>query len=243
METQKIQVNKPPILQVDATRRFSLNLNVTRYTTDVNGTILADGAIPASQKTPMPFHLFGEFDRNGGFEIADKLLSPVWNTKLFSVYVWGLNSPLFFFNALADINNKFRKGDMLFVYVDDINAPNYFTFVIVSAQQGAYASLVGQLNTTQLDAQRWGTFKIFNIDYTWINDAQLDNAVYIIESRFDCSFRSDPLQPRAYYHVQYKPGVNKIQIPINAIGNQNFGLSSFMAYENSVLNLSFIVYA
>lgn len=242
--TKNLTLNKPSLLQVESKRKFNLNVNVTRYTTDGNGTILDDAVIPASQKIPFPFHMFGEFDRNGGYRIADGMVNSVYRTILFAVYPsWGVNTPLFFFNALANINNVFKKGDTIFVYVDDLLAPTYFTFVIISAQQGAYASIVSQLNTTQLSGDIWGTFKIFDCQYTWLNDNQLDQAIYIIQTQFDTGFRSDPLVPRAYYHPEYKPGVNKTIIPIEMIANQFAGLSSFLTYENSLLNLSFTVYA
>lgn len=243
VRSKNITVNEPAIKQVEAKNRYTLSVNIKRFTTDQSGTVLDDAAIPLALKKPFPFHMFGEFDRNGGYSIADGLLSRVNNTILFSVYTWGLNSPIFFFNPLATINNEFTKGDTVFVYVDDIVSPNYFIFVIIQAQQSAYGSLVGQLNTTQLDRNNWGTFKLYNVDYSWIHENQLDQSVFIIRSRFDASFTADQLQPRAYYSTMYKQGVRKLILPVDAIANQFYGMSSFIAYENPLLNLMFTVYA
>lgn len=243
MNNRQLAVNKPNILQVQAKKKFNLNVNVKRYTTDANGTVLDDAAVPANMQKAFPFHMFGEYDKNGGYAIADKILSQLDRTLLFGVYTWGLNTPLFPFNALATINNYLKKGDIIFVYVDDLNNPTIFSFVVLTTEQGAYGSLVSQLNTTQLDSSRWGAFKIFDVEYTCINETQFDQPIYMIETRFDGSFRSDSIQPLAYYHPEYKTGVNKIIIPMDAIANQFFGFSSLMSFTNSLLNLSFTVYA
>jgi hypothetical protein len=242
-------INKPAIVQVEAKKKYSLNLNVRRFTTDANGTVLDDAAIPDALKIPYPFHLFSEYDRNGGYAIADRIVSRVSRTILFAVYTWGLNTPLFFFNALATISNYMQKGDEIFVYVDDLNNPSYFTYVIIHTPQGAYGSLVSQLNTTQLSGspEKWGTFKIFDIQYGWseadVRDIQLDQQIYTIQTQFDSSFESNNFSPVAYYHPEYKPNVKKLTIPYNQIANQFFGLSTFIAYENPLLTLSFTIYA
>jgi hypothetical protein len=243
MNNRHLAVNKPDILQVQANKKFNLNVNIKRYTTDANGTVLDDALVPLAMQKAFPFHMFGEYDKNGGYAIADRILSQVNNTILFGVYTWGLNTPLFPFNALATINNYFKKGDIIFVYVDDINAPTIFSFVIVSTEQGAYGSLISQLNTTQLDRNRWGAFKIFNVEYTCLNESQFEQSIFMVETKFDGSMRSDTLQPLAYYHPQYKTGINKIIIPMDAIANQFFGFSTLLSFSNPLLNLSFTVYA
>lgn len=241
---RSVIVNKPILEQVNAEHKEYIVLNVKRYTTDANGTILDDAAIPASLKKPFPFHLFGEFDRNGGYAIADRITLNQYGSILFGVYVWGINTPLFFPNPLATVNNEFQKGDMLFVYVDDINNPNYFVFIVISSQNGPYASLIGQLNTTQLDKNKWGTFKIFDIQYGWTSDTQLQlgQPIFTILTEWNANFLSNPINPKSYYRPDLKPGVNELIIPINAVANQHFGLSSYLTYNNPLLILSLVIY-
>ncbi len=109
IQDKKLTINKPFLQTVNAIKKFSLNLNVKRFTTDANGAILADAAIPASEKKPFPFHLFGNFDMQGGYNIADSAMSEVHSTKLFSMYIAGIGTQLFFFNPLATINNEIKK--------------------------------------------------------------------------------------------------------------------------------------
>ncbi len=241
---KEITVNKPSIASVQAFRKFSLNINIKRFTTDSNGTILADADIDISQKKPFPYHLFSQFDQQGGYAIADNILRQEYNTNLFGVYIWGNNTPLFFFNPLATINGELKKGDTVFIYVDDPIAPSFFTFVIITtvSPNAGYTSLVAQTSITQLDTNHWGVCKIWDLRYTWYNDQQLNHPVYLIHNKFNSAFKYDPINPAAYYFPQQHPNVKVAVIPLDVILNQYFGMSGFLAYENPLLNMSFELY-
>lgn len=244
MQTKSVIINKPVIEQIESQNKETVSVNIKRYTTDANGTILDDAAIPAALKKPYPFHLFGEFDMNGGYAIANRVLNKYYNSIFLGMYVWGVNTPLFFPNPLANVNNEFQIGDVLFVYVDDINNPTNYIFVVVSAQSGSWASIVKQLNTTQLDKNRWGVFKIFDCQYSWLKDTRLQLAqpLFTILSQWNADFLSNTITPGTYYIPDLKPNVNELIIPINMVANQFVGLSSFITYENPVLTLTFIIY-
>lgn len=227
---------------VDAKNKRTISATISRYTTDSNGVVLAGGAIPASEKKPFPFHLFGDFDRVSGYAIADNLVNKQFNTLLFGVYVWGVNTPLFYFTGgIATINNYMKKGDIVFIYVDDLQAPNYFTFIVISANQGGFASMVAQSNISQLDASgNWGVFQLDGLKYTWTNDDQLQHPVYLIRTYPNGSNVSNPINPQAYYNPQdQKNNVHTTILPITAIVNQYFGITGFLDYNNPVLNLVF----
>lgn len=238
----KIRKNKAPIETRPAVKKIPLNIFVKRYTTDGTGQILATPAIPASMQGAFAFHAFGEFDRQGGFQIADKVTN-VNGSILFSTYVYGLNTPLFFFSPLANINAQFKKGDIIHVYVDNINAPNYFTFVVISTTSGGYASLVSQSNITQIDDNGpWGVFKCDEIKFTWYNDEQLNYPLVTIQSYYNGNYKSDSFDPSSYYSTMQKPDLKTVYIPVKMLVNQYAGLSGYIPLENSVLNLEFILY-
>jgi hypothetical protein len=227
-----------------ALKRMSITLNIRRYTTDANGTVLDDLMIPDSEKKPYPVHLFGEFDRQGGYAIADLEIGQRYNTLLFGVYVWGVGTPTLFFNPLANINRRFRKGDIVFVYVDDLDTPNYFTFIQVQSTQGGAASILSQSNITQLDsAAPWGVFKINGFKYAWLDDEQLNYALFKIVTKQNAAFVSDSIDPQTYRSAKQKPSVKIIDIPDNIVLNQYEGISTFIPYENSLLTLTFDIYA
>lgn len=238
---KNLLINEPKTVLVEGKKRKTIALNIKRYTTDVNGVIQDDATLPAALQISYPFHLFGEYDFTGCYRVADSFLSQVSNTILFSVYTWGSNTPLFFFSPGANINGKFSKGDIIFVYVDDINSPNYFTFVQVSCPDGAYASVLSQTRTTQLDKNSWGTFKIFDILFGWVDDEQLYQTIFQINTEFDTSFVKDSFEPVKYYNPQVNKQ-KKITIPFPTVINQYFGLSSSIAFENSLLTLQLIIY-
>jgi hypothetical protein len=227
-----------------AVRKISLSVNVRRYTTDVNGAILNDAAIPESEKKPFPFHLFGDFDRQSGYAIADLDMRNVHNTILFTVFTWGVGMPLLYFNPLAQVNKLFKKGDVIFCYVDNLEAPSYFTWIHIQSIIGGFASVVSQTNISQLDnVGPWGAFMNNRIDYKWMHDEQLNQPVKWIIAEPNAAYKSDSLAPEAYWIPQVdKSDIKKVIIPLEFICNQYFGLSTWLAYENPLLNLNFSLY-
>lgn len=236
-----LRLNVPNVRDVTSKKKISIGLNIRRLSTDVNGTIVADNLLPASMQTNYPFHLFGEFDRASGYAIADKAMRDKNGTKLFSVYVWGVNSPLFFFNPLADINKFFQKGDIIFVYVDDLIAPTTFSFVFINSLDGNYASISAMTVTNQLDSNNWGAFKIGEIHEGWVDDSQLDQLWFFINTKFDGRFLTDNKSPYDYFNPEINVQ-NKIVISYESVVNQFLGLSSFIAFQNNLLTVSLIIY-
>lgn len=242
-QNRQVTHNQATLLTKKALKQFTMSVTITRYTTDESGTIIDDALVPVAEQKAYPFHLFGEFDRQGGYAMSDVIVRELVDTNLFSVYVVGLNTPLFFFSPLNTINGKLKKGDMVFIYVDDMAAPTWFHHVIISATQGGYASLSSLTNITQLDDKNnWGAFQFFEFKYAWRHIKQLDHPMYAITTSYKSAFRADPINPAAYQFVNQKRGVNSIVIDWAMLLNQYTGLSSYLAWENPLLTLSFSVY-
>lgn len=244
MQPKRITLNKPDIMTIGAVNRFTLALNIFRYTTDANGTVLEDAAIPLSEKKPFPFHLFGNYDFQGGYFISDNAIREKENTILFSVYTVGLNTPLFYFNPFASINTKLIKGDVVFVYVDDFNNPSYYTFIIIRANGSSYGSLMSISNTSQINgAGQWGMYKIWDIRYTAYTQEQIYQPFLIIETRKNMGYKFDTIDPSTWYAPDFQGNSNfTIDMPIEILLNQHVGLSGFLRYGNEQINLSFTVY-
>lgn len=242
--SRTITKNVAPLNTRPAIRRFTLSVNIRKYITDSSGVVLAPASVPASFRKNFPVHLFGEYDRQSGYAIADVIAREIESVNLFGVYVWGVNTPLFkFSNGIATINTKFKKGDVIFVYVDDIEAPNYFAFVTASivSPVGGYASLVSLANVTQLDDNgHWGAFKFFDIQYSWVNDEQLYKPIYLVKTRFDGGYHSDSIDPAAFKLLNFEE--KTVQIPLEVLLNQYVGLTTFIAWENELLTLAFNLY-
>lgn len=224
-----------------ATRKLTLEARINRYTCDSNGTILNDAAVPVADRKPYPFHLFGYFDQAGGYALADGILQR-YNTNLFAIYTHGIGTPMFFFSPLNTINNVLKKGDLVFLYLDDLNAPNIFTFIVVHAMSGGFASLTSETNIARLDKHHWGSFRFDSFLYSWSNDAQLDQPIVMIKTRYDGDFETDRLNPRSYRYTTEQPNVRTIRIPLQMLVNQYSGLSSYLDFNNSELQVLFELY-
>lgn len=227
-----------------AMKRFTLSVNIKRYTTDSTGAIIDDALVPVDQRKAYAFHLFNEFDRQGGYAMCDQILREIEDTNLYRAYVAGMNMPQFpFSGGIATINGRIKKGDLIFEYVDDIESPNYFHFVIVSATQGGFASLSSLTNMPQLDEiAPWGAFRIQGFKYAWENNSQLYKPMFMIKTNYKSAYQANPIDPAGYLTPNLKPGINSVNIPYELLLNQFTGLSGYITWENSNLNLAFNIY-
>lgn len=241
MQNKTVKLQNPVLRERVSVKDFILALNITRYTCDSSGTVLNDAAVPVDQRKAYPFHLFNEFDHRGGYSICDSIVQSQYRTNLFTVYVVGVGTPLFYFSPAATINSFLKKGDVVFVYVDDILAPSYFHFVVISATQGGYASLLALTHTTQIDENlMYGNYRFDGFDYSWSNDQQLKYPIIPIQTRFDSSYRQQsPFNPIAFDSPYQRDTVKVRTIDIEMLINQYIGLTHFIAWENPLLTLSF----
>jgi hypothetical protein len=238
MKTQTLIHSQQTLRPDQSVRHLTLSAFIKRYTTDSLGIILADAAVPVADQKPYPFHLFGEFDRVSGYPIADGIANR-FNTNLFSVYTVGIGTPLFFFNPAATINSVLKKGDIVFLYVDDLNAPAVFTFIVITAASGGFASLVNESNITQISAHGWGVFEFDSFLYAWDADVQLRQPFILVHTKFDGDFKFDYVNPLQFRYTTEKEPVKQIRIPLKMLVNQYNGLSGFLDFASSGLHLLF----
>lgn len=246
-----ITKNVATLSERNAIRKFALQASIKRYTTDANGVILADGAIPLNQRRAFPFHLFGEFDRQSGYPIANLVTLRNFgggqvNVFLLAVYTYGIGTPFWFAAPFNNINQQLRFGDIIFLYVDDIAAPTYFHFIVVSTRGDAgFNSLVSQTNISQIDDQKnagWGAFKFTSFQMTWDSDVQLKQPFYTILTKFDGDYKFQTFNPRADLPPYFKPDVRTIDVKLQMLINQYTGLSGYLAFESNSLELLFNLY-
>ncbi|MCK9479760.1 MAG: hypothetical protein M0R40_09745 [Firmicutes bacterium] len=228
---------------VNAIKKLAVQAKVMRYTTDALGTILANAAVPVADRKPYPFHLFGDFDRNGGYQIADQITQR-FNTNLYAVYVVGNNTPFFNFLPIQTIQNVVRKGDIVFMYVNDVLAPTIFTFIVITTvNRGGFASLVAQSNISQIgDKGYWGVMNFDGIRYKWSDDAQLEHPLYLITTEYTGDFKFNVFNPLSYWNPDQKNEVKQLVLPLSMNVNQYAGISSFLDFDNLSLELLFEFY-
>lgn len=120
----------------------SLTIKVDRYYTDVDGVVIDKSTVPADFKQKFPFYLWGAFDKNGAFSIGQKIAPPEAATKYMYTMIVRSSYDFLEFTGLNTVKNYMKVGDMVSVYTDDLTAPSYFCFIIVSCPFQAYGSVV-----------------------------------------------------------------------------------------------------
>ena len=172
----------------------SIPLKITRYFTDVNGTIVDKTLVPASLQTKYPVFLLGQFDRNGGYKKSIASVSPMSNTFYFMSFVQGINSPFLAFTGLNNIKGVIKTGDIVEVYTDNIETPTYFIWFIITAEPVSIASIISNTETTQKD-NRIGALYIKNYNYVTDNSSQYFEPIYYTFFDNIGNFRYDTVQP------------------------------------------------
>lgn len=240
MTKHVITKNVAPLTVRDALKKFTISALIKRFTTDANGII--QNPVPVVFQKPLPFHLWGDYDKNGGYQIAD-LVTQQFDTILMDFFTVGINTPFFFAAPFNNINAQFKKGDIVFHYVDDLNNPNFHTFVIISARQGGFGSLVSQSNVSQIDDNgNWGVFKVDHMRFIWENDEQLYLPFFTIKTQFNGRFESNSFLPIEYRNNIQQEDVKNIIIPTEFLCSQYFGLSGYIDWQNPTLELVFVLY-
>lgn len=154
-------------------KHSTLPIEVKRFYTDVDGVIINKGAAPVSLQVDFPVYLFGEFDRLGSYYISQRIQPPNNATKFLMSFVWGQGAnPFFFgFSGLSDIQSQINLGDLVNVYTDNIIAPNYFIFIVVSSTGRSMASVQQNTVTTQRDG-KYGFLDAHKVQYFTNNPVQ-----------------------------------------------------------------------
>src|SRR5712672_3291926 len=57
-------------------RRYTFAVNVKRFYTNVDGSLVAKAAVPAALKLKFPVFMLGDFDRQGGYRIGLQAVPP-----------------------------------------------------------------------------------------------------------------------------------------------------------------------
>lgn len=235
-------------LQADPFLKDSISIQVKRIFTDVNGTIINKAAAPVGLQTSYPVYLFGEFDRQGAYSMGGEIVPAVSNSyKFLHTGVWGVNFPYFFgFNPAANIQTQISRGDLVTVYVDDLNIPNTFIFIVLTSQNVAIGSLNYDSGTHEhkgLDSKRQvtdrlGKMLIDNVQYFSNNVEQWKQAFTVAYFEKNGNYKYDSLDPFSYKPVTY---VNQdfILLPLRITLSQYIGLYTLMEFETDNLLFNF----
>lgn len=176
--------------------QHSIPIKITRYFTDVDGQIVNKADVPAALQTKYPIFLLGQFDRSGGYKKSLAALPPMPGCYFYMTFVQGVNSPFLSFTGLNTIKGRIKTGDIIEVFTDDLENPNYFVWFVISAEPVSIASIIENSESTQQDG-RIGQLYVQNYNYNVIETQEVQYYEPIVYTFFDNigNYRSEPIQP------------------------------------------------
>jgi hypothetical protein len=211
----------------------SLNFNIRRYYTDINGTIVDKSLVSAGLQTRFPFFILGEFDRQGGYKQFLNALPPEAGTYYLTSFVNGNSftpANIVGFSGINDINGKIGVGDIVHVYCDDVRNPTYFVWIVQQSQLAALSSIVANSKTTQKD-DKFNRLYIENVHYTTTNQNFLQWNETIVELRLNNIglAKTDNINPMTY-ETPYTYLNNILILPLKFKVDQYLGFGTYMQY-------------
>ncbi len=216
----------------------SINVNIKRYYTDVDGALIAKAAAPAALQVKLPVYMLGNFDRVGAFNIGQKITPPVNGCFFLMTYVHGVEIPFLWNSGLNTIQQILRKGDIITVYTDDLNAPSAFAYIVQTVDYGSLASIVSNTQTIQDDGKS-GVISVKDVSYQVDNDNQV-NVIWQI-MRFDNfgQFEQHPFNPAAVERSPFYKLGDFINLKLEFLMTQYVGIYFYFLYESETVNINF----
>lgn len=217
---QKLQNANKNLVNIPEGERKTFTLTVRRFYTNTNAEIIDKNLVPDNLKTKFPVFLFGNFDKDGNYWIGQKNL-PTFNriqyyfTDTYKGYFDQLS-----FSGFNDLQDKLTTGDVLQVYTDNIEAPNYFIWIVISGERRAYSSILSHP----------GNQRVFNMKYFSDNELQYNENLTFLKMDEIGNYNLDYINPLAFKTTQY--GIdNFIQIPKRFSITNYLGLYFYMRFE------------
>lgn len=218
----------------------TLPVKVRRIFTDANGTVIAKAGAPAGLQVNYPIHLLGAFDLDSGFRIGQAVAPPLGDAKYLLTFVNGVGvnvAHLFGFSPLNSIYTRIAIGDIVSVYTDSVNAPNFFVFVIQSASPSGLGSIINNLKTTQQD---------YNLGFLYVNDINFftdDTTQFELPvnySRADNigNYKSDSVDPFVF-RTPFTEQQGFITMKTDFILDQYLGVNLYFKYSAEELSFDF----
>lgn len=214
-------------------------VTINRYYTDVNGTIIDKALVPGSLQVNYPVYLFGQFDRNGGFKRCLQTVSPIPGTFFYMTFVQGISSPFLSFTGANTIKGVIKNGDVVIVYTDDLENPNYFIWIVISSDTVSFASIVANTETTQQDG-RIGQLWVKEANYYVSTPGQFYEPIFF--NGFDNigNYKGDSIQPNMNLNP-YVEQTGILTLTLDFKVDQYISMCFYMRYSCDQINLDFKV--
>lgn len=224
-----------PVLQ----QVHTIPVQVRRFYTDVDGAIVDKVTVPAALQTKYPIFLFAQFDRNGGYKRSLQVAPPMPGTHYLMTYTQGITSPFLSFTGFNTIKSMLKTGDVVYIYTDNIENPNYFIWIVLSCDTVSLASIVSNVESTQQD-ERVGALFLKEFNYYVDVRSQFDEAIFFTKFDNIGNYRTDSINPSMNLnpHVE-QVGLLTIAAPFKL--DQYIGIALYMQYASDSIGFDFQV--
>lgn len=226
---QKLQAANRNLVNIPKEKRKSFRLDIRRFYTDVNGQILDKSTVPDALKVKIPVYIFGNFDKDGNYFIGQKNF-PIDNNVL--TYYYTETYKGYFdqlsFSGFNNLQDQLRTGDILQVYTDDIKAPTYFVWIVISGEQRAYSSILAHPANQS----------VFNTKYFSDSELQyLENLFYVKIDEVG-NYKIDSINPFVFKNRYY--GADGFIDIHNKFSITNFfGIYFYYKFDTDLISLIF----
>lgn len=208
----------------------TLQLNIKRFYTDMNGVTLNKAAVPVTFQKKFPFFLFNTMDKNAGFRNG-LIVKPVADGVFYLYsYIVGLGYNFLDFQIGNDVKNNFRNGDLIHVFGDDATLPNFLSLIQVSSDYQGYAGV--------LDNMKDISFNIEKYQYFTNNPLNWQESVAFIQQDNLGVYAEDSHQPISYRNAYIEqPNMVEITLPLEVTDKK--GLASHILFATDYIQLNF----
>jgi len=216
----------------------SINMNIKRYYTDVDGALIAKASAPAALQVKLPVYMLGNFDRVGAFNIGQKTVQPVVSSKFLMTYVHGYEQPFLWNTGLNTIQAILRRGDIVTVFTDDLDAPSAFVYIVQTVDTGALASIISNTQTIQDDGKS-GIISVKNVSLQVDNDNQLNQIWQVMKFDNFGNFDQHPFNPAAVERSPFYKLGDFVELRLQFLMTQYIGIYFYYLYESESININF----
>jgi len=143
--TKKIDVAPLPDILPPLFKTKSINLQVKRFFTDVDGQIIDKGSVASNWQRDYPVYMLGDFDRVGGFNLSQSTLHQPNGIKFLMTYVHGLQQPFLYSSGFNTVQLNFKLGDVITIFTDSFDAPTGYVWIQQTALSGALSSIISNI--------------------------------------------------------------------------------------------------
>jgi len=217
----------------------SIYLKINRYFTDVNGTVIAKNTVPASLQIKFPFFMFGSFDSLGGYTKSLQEMPVLEGSEYLTSFIQGAgfsSNMIVGFSGVNTIKNVIKTGDIVHVFTDSVQNPNYFIWIVQNASSQSIGSIIGNSRTSQKD-DVYNRMWVNNIHYTVANANvyQWNEQVRVLKYNNLGLVRSDDWNPNTNRTPTQNYLNDIVILPIKFKVDQYISLSTYFQFASEGL--------